>query len=166
MKLSLIWRLLARDWRGGELGILIVALILAVSVIVGISSFVTRLQSALMSESARFLAADLVIVSRSELPREWAEEAAILNLQTTDALGFPSMAVADIDHMAMVSIKAVSDGYPLRGTLQSSAEPYGLLRTDETIPLPGEVWLAPRLFSLLAVESGDEITVGETLLTV
>jgi putative ABC transport system permease protein len=55
---------------------------------------------------------------------------------------------------------------PLRGTLQSSAEPYGLLRTDETIPLPGEVWLAPRLFSLLAVESGDEITVGETLLTV
>ena len=166
MKLSLIWRLLARDWRGGELGILIVALILAVSVIVGISSFVTRLQSALMSESARFLAADLVVVSRSELPSEWAEEAAILNLQATDALGFPSMAVADIDHMAMVSIKAVENGYPLRGTLQWSAEPYGQLRSGATIPLPGQVWLAPRLFSLLAVEPGDQITVGETLLTV
>ena len=80
MKLSLIWRLLARDWRGGELGILIFALVLAVSVIVGISSFVTRLQSALMSESARFLAADLVIVSRSDLPTAWAEEAARLGL--------------------------------------------------------------------------------------
>jgi len=166
MKLSLIWRLLARDWRGGELGILIFALVLAVSVIVGISSFVTRLQSALMSESARFLAADLVIVSRSDLPTAWAEEAARLGLQTSDLLGFPSMAVADIDHMALVSIKAVSDGYPLRGALQWSAEPYGPLRTEGAIPLPGEVWLAPRLFSLLAVESGDQITVGETLLSV
>ena len=53
-------RMLARDWRGGELGILVMALVLAVGVVSGISAFTTRLQSALEQESHRFLAADLV----------------------------------------------------------------------------------------------------------
>ncbi|GIR69762.1 MAG: hypothetical protein CM15mP74_10130 [Halieaceae bacterium] len=40
------------------------------------------------------------------------------------------MTVADPDHMALVSVKAVSDGYPLRGTLQWSSEAYGQLQSD------------------------------------
>ena len=54
-------KMLARDWRGGELGVLLLALILAVGVVSGISAFATRLQSALTQESHRFLAADLVV---------------------------------------------------------------------------------------------------------
>ena len=68
MRQTLTWKLLAREWRSGELGILLLALVLAVSVVVGVSSFVTRLQSALLSESARFLAADMVVVSRTPVP--------------------------------------------------------------------------------------------------
>ena len=47
-------RMLARDWRGGELGILIMALVLAVGVVSGISAFTSRLQNALEQESHRF----------------------------------------------------------------------------------------------------------------
>ena len=52
-------KMLARDWRGGELGVLVMALVLAVGVVSGISAFTTRLQNALEQESHRFLAADL-----------------------------------------------------------------------------------------------------------
>lgn len=163
---SLSWRLLAREWRSGELGILLAALVLAVSVVVGVSSFVDRLQSALLSESARFLAADMVVVSRTPIPEEWIDQAEQMTLQTSLGVGFPSMAVADVDHMALVSVKAVSAGYPLRGELLWSDEAYGDILRDGAIPEQGEVWLAPRLFALLGLTTGDTLMVGEASLTV
>ena len=48
---TLTGKFLLRDWRSGELSILLLALVLAVSVVVGISGFVSRLQGALLSES-------------------------------------------------------------------------------------------------------------------
>ena len=166
MTRTLTWKFLLRDWRSGELSILLMALVLAVCVVVGISGFVSRLQVALLSESARFLAADAVIVSRTELPEAWTNEAKRLGLKTSASLGFPSMAVADIERMTLVSVKAVSAGYPLKGNLQWSVDPYGAVQSDGAIPLPGEIWLAPRLFSLLEVTSGETITVGERKLTI
>ena len=163
---SLSWRLLAREWRSGELGILLAALVLAVSVVVGVSSFVDRLQSALLSESARFLAADMVVVSRTPIPEEWIDQAEQMTLQTSLGVGFPSMAVADADHMALVSVKAVSAGYPLRGELLWSGEAYGDILRDGAIPEQGEVWLAPRLFALLGLTTGDTLMVGEASFTV
>ena len=163
---SLSWRLLAREWRSGELGILLAALVLAVSVVVGVSSFVDRLQSALLSESARFLAADMVVVSRTPIPEEWIDQAEQMTLETSLGVGFPSMAVADVDHMALVSVKAVSAGYPLRGELLWSDEAYGDILRDGAIPEQGEVWLAPRLFALLGLTTGDTVMVGEASLTV
>lgn len=91
-----------RDWRSGELGILLLALVLAVSVVVGISSFVTRLQSALLSESARFLAADMVVISRTPVSADWSEHAQSLGLIISESMGFPSMAVADGERMSLV----------------------------------------------------------------
>ena len=166
MTSGLSWKLLSREWRSGELGILLLALIMAVSVVVGVSSFVSRLQSALLSESARFLAADMVLVSRTPVSDEWVQEAEAQGLTTSSGVGFPSMAVADIDHMALVSIKAVSTGYPLRGDLKWSREPYGEVIAEGSIPAAGEVWLAPRLFALLNVSMGDQILVGEAELQV
>ena len=166
MTSGLSWKLLSREWRSGELGILLLALVMAVSVVVGVSSFVSRLQSALLSESARFLAADMVLVSRTPVSDEWVQEAESQGLVTSLGVGFPSMAVADIDHMALVSIKAVSTGYPLRGDLRWSREPYGEVIAEGSIPAVGEVWLAPRLFALLDVSLGDQILVGEAELRV
>ncbi|MEM8659469.1 MAG: ABC transporter permease, partial [Pseudomonadota bacterium] len=107
-------KMLARDWRGGELGVLLLALILAVGVVSGISAFATRLQSALVQESHRFLAADLVARSSRTLPEAWLDEAQLRDIEQATTLTFPSMVFAGEEGMQLVSVKAVSDAYPLR----------------------------------------------------
>ncbi|MDG2494760.1 MAG: FtsX-like permease family protein, partial [Luminiphilus sp.] len=158
--------LLLRDWRGGELGVLLSALLLAVSVVVGISAFVNSLQSALVSESLRFLAADRVIRSSQAIPNEWTARAELDGLRVAQTLGFPSMAVTESDKLYLASIMAVSSGYPLRGELLASETPYGEVRSDVGVPKPGETWLAPRLFALLEVKPGDRVWVGDKALVV
>ena len=159
-------RFLGRDWRGGELGVLLSALILAVAVVVGISAFVSRLQGALLSESARFLAADLVVSSATEPPDEWLMQAQAEALSVSQTLAFPSMLVGEGDDMVMVSVKAVAPAYPLKGTLQISDNAFSEVRTASDIPALGEIWLAPRLFALMDLSPGDTVMVGEAALRV
>jgi putative ABC transport system permease protein len=109
--------MLARDWRGGELGVLVMALVLAVGTVAGISAFTTRLQSALEQESHRFLAADAVVRSSRDLPEAWLREARGRGLRLARTLSFPSMVYAGEEAMYLASVKAVSDEYPLRGEL-------------------------------------------------
>ena len=158
--------LLLRDWRGGELGVLLSALLLAVSVVVGISAFVNSLQSALVSESLRFLAADRVIRSSQAIPNEWTARAELDGLRVAQTLGFPSMAVTESDKLYLASIMAVSSGYQLRGELLASETPYGEVRSDVGVPKPGETWLAPRLFALLEVKPWDRVWVVDKALVV
>ncbi len=159
-------RMLARDWRGGELGVLVAALVLAVAVVSGISAFTTRLQTALEQESHRFLAADRVVRSGSEMPAEWTVEAGRLGLRTARTLTFPSMVYAGEEDMVLASVKAVSAGYPLRGELRYSEQPFGAVLTATSGPEPGTVWLDSRLFPLLDVDIGDRVAVGEAEFTV
>jgi putative ABC transport system permease protein len=154
-------RMLARDWRGGELGVLVLALILAVGMVSGISAFTTRLQNALVQESHRFLAADTVVSSGRALPQEWLQEAESRGVQHALTLLFPSMVYAGEDNMYLASIKAVSDAYPLRGELTYSIESFGAVLPTRSGPARGEVWLDSRLFPLLEVAVGDQITIGE-----
>lgn len=159
-------RLLLRDWRGGELGILVAALVLAVTVVVGISVFVARLQSALESGSSRLLAADMVVSSTRELPGGWLVAADQQGLAVSTTTEFSSMVYTDRDAMVLSSVKAVADSYPLRGQLLASVDPFGPIDTVTAGPGPGEAWLAPRLFALLDVQIGDRVYVGELALRV
>ena len=154
-------RMLARDWRGGELGVLVMALVLAVGVVSGISAFTSRLQSALVQESHRFLAADTVVSSGRPLPEEWLQQAEEDGLQQAVTLSFPSMVYAGEDNMYLASIKAVSDAYPLRGELTFGMQPFGEVVPAMTGPRRDEVWLDSRLFSLLDVAVGEQVTIGE-----
>ncbi len=154
-------RMLARDWRGGELGVLVLALVLAVGMVSGISAFTTRLQSALEQESHRFLAADLVVSASRLPPAEWLTEAEQRGLARAQTLMFPSMVHAGDEAMSLASIRAVSDAYPLRGELTVSREAFGEAETAVRGPGRGEVWLDSRLFPLLGIAIGDTVTVGE-----
>ena len=157
----IVWRMLLRDWRGGELGVLLAALVIAVAIVSGISAFTTRLQGSLEQESHRFLAADLVVRSSRAAPDEWVDEALDRNLDWARSLTFPSMVFAGEEEAYLASVKAVSSAYPLRGTLLMSDEPFGDPREAPSGPMPGQVWLDSRLFPLLDVAIGGTVSIGD-----
>ncbi|MFM1896430.1 MAG: hypothetical protein RLZZ385_1504, partial [Pseudomonadota bacterium] len=157
--------LLWRDWQGGELKLLFLALVMAVTSVSGIALFTDRLEKALLLESANMLAADRVLSGRQQPPREWLAEAEARGLRTAETLSFTSMAFSD-DGQMLVGAKAVSDGYPLRGEVIVAERPF----TDGVPiaggPAPGEVWLESRVLPALQIAVGDTVYVGEAALRV
>jgi len=154
-----------RDLRAGEMGLLLVALLVAVGTVTSISLFVDRLHQALLSESANFLAADRQISSSQEIPETFRIAARERNLEVSETLVFPSMVFAG-DTNQLVSVKAVDGAYPLRGELIISDVPFERGYPTEAVPPAGEVWLDSRLFPALGVALGESIEVGLAKLTI
>src|SRR5690606_31649332 len=116
---SYLWpglRALRRDWRSGELRLLLLALILAVSAVTAVGFLADRLDRALQRDSGQLLGGDLAIDADAPIPPEFLQEAAERRLQTVQTLQFPSMASSG-DNTQLVALKAVTDLYPLRGEL-------------------------------------------------
>lgn len=162
---GLALRLLWRDWRGGEIRLLFIALVMAVTSVTGIALFTDRLEKALLLESANILAADRVLISRQPPPEVILDYAESLGLRTARVLSFTSMAFSETGNM-LVAAKAVSSAYPLRGEVIIADEPFIRGYPIESGPPPGEVWLESRALSALSIDVGDSVFVGEAELTV
>ena len=156
---SLALKLLWRDWRAGELTLLLASLVIAVSTVTTVSLFVDRLQQALLTESATFLAADKVISSDEPIDTEIVDYATSLGLRTSETLGFLSMVFSE-ERAQFTSVKAVDRHYPLRGKLIAGDEPFVRGAPVDTGPAPGEIWIESRLFPSLDVAPGDLLDVG------
>ncbi|MEE4361363.1 MAG: FtsX-like permease family protein [Pseudomonadales bacterium] len=161
MPLRLLWR----DWKGGELTLLLIALVLAVTTVSGIAIFVDRLQRALILESSAFLAADRVIEGNREIPDAWEARARAMGLATARTATFSSMVFAG-DWNQLVSVKAVSPGYPLRGVLKIADTAFVPGEATERLPEPGEVWIDGRLLPSLDVAIGEALEVGNSALRI
>ncbi len=121
--------------------------------------FADRIQSTLLRQGSSLLGGDLMMSADHALPAAFAPEAARRGLVTVPVLEFPSM-VMHGNAGQLCDIRAVVPGYPLRGRLHVAATPYAVEQEASGVPAPGEVWIAPRLATLLAVEVGDSLTVG------
>ncbi len=163
--LPLALRLLWRDWQGGELRLLFVALVLAVTSVTGIALFTDRLESALLLESANMLAADRIVSGRGDLPEEVLLEGQDRGLRTATTLSFTSMVFSDADNL-LVAAKAVSENYPLRGEVIIAEQAFIRGTPVTSGPPPGEAWLESRALPALGIEVGDSVFVGEAELRV
>ncbi len=163
--LRLARKLMWRDWRGGELRLLFLALVMAVTSVTGIALFTDRLQQALLLESANMLAADRVLSGREPAPEAWLDEARIRGLRTAEIVAFSSMAFSDTGNV-LVAAKAVSDSYPLRGHMQVADRPFAAGQAVEGGPAPGEVWVESRVVPALEIDMGGTVHVGEASFTV
>ena len=169
MTLSLVLKFAMRDWRAGELRLLIAALLVAVGSVSAITLFVDRLQRAIEEESTSFLGADRVISGSREIPERFREAARDAGLTLADVISFNSMVFADAsgsDRNQLAAVKAVAPGYPLRGVARIASEPFARGEPTARVPDVGEVWMDSRLFPALGVAVGDRVAVGYAEFTV
>ena len=157
--LPLASRLLMREWRAGELRVMLLALLIAVLVSTAISFFTDRLQGGMATRAAEFLGADMRISSRDPIPEELLQQAINNNLQHTDLVDFSSVTSSETE-MQLSSIKAVTPGYPLRGEVRTSQQAFGPEEVAEGIPDSGTLWVEPRLLNVLELEVGDQLEIG------
>jgi putative ABC transport system permease protein len=161
--------MLFRSWRGGELGLILWALVLAVAVVTSVSLLAERIERALTQESSSFLAADLVVRSSKDVPAEWLDEANKRDLHTARMISFASIVFFG-DDLHLASIKAVEPAYPLRGTIKRSLIPFSrdpnVIESVDFGPAEGEVWVDARLLPLLNVNLGDSIDLGDQSLKI
>jgi putative ABC transport system permease protein len=164
-ELRLSLRLLGREARSGELTLILLSLILAVTVSTAIALFSQRLDLAMKANANDMLGADLRISSSSALSEAWRTTAAELSLSQARTMSFPSVVLAG-NEMTLAAIKAVDDGYPLRGELLVQQDSQAQAEQQTSGPQPGEAWVEQRLLSLLNIELGADIEVGASRLKV
>ena len=164
-RLGLALRLLKRDASSGELTLLVLALIIAVTSSTAISLFADRMHRTMSTQAAEFLAADLVITSSSIIPEEWVRKAEELGLQRARTAEFSTVLIEN-DELLLAGVKAVSNLYPLRGELKTTQTDFEQETVQQSGPNQGEVWIDSRVLAMLKLAVGDELTVGETPLTV
>ncbi len=169
--LSLGWRNLWRDFRSGELNLLIVSVVLAVAALSAVGFFSDRLQAGLWRDARQLLGGDAVVVSDKPTAENFQKKAQSLGLTTNATLSFPSMARADDakgGETKLVALKAVSQGYPLRGQMSLLSLPPGdaanaqpTTRLTREVPQPGQAWVDAALLEVLNLQMGDAIWLGD-----
>lgn len=164
-RLILAIRLLFRDARSGELSILVLALIIAVTSSTAISLFADRLHRTMSGQAADFLAADLVITTPALIPQQWINKAKSLNLEQARTAEFSTVLIEN-DELLLSGIKAVSSKYPLRSYLKTTSSDYSEESIKHQGPIAGEAWADKRVLSALKLKPGDTLIVGEKKLTV
>ncbi|HUL91420.1 MAG TPA: FtsX-like permease family protein [Burkholderiales bacterium] len=161
----LAFRMLLRDWRAGELRVLALALLLAAGSVSSVAFFADRIRQALTREAHQVLGADVLLSADHPWSAEFREAMARLGLRQAESVSFVSMARAG-DEAQLAAVKAVSQGYPLRGKLRTAP---GLNAADgdaDGVPPGGSVWLDERMMAALKLKGGDAIELGRARLRV
>ena len=158
-------RMLRRDWRSGELAVLAVAIVVAVTCFTAVAFFTDRIGQALKFQASELIGADLRVAMDHPIRDELLHQAQTLGLTTAETQQFRSMVLAG-DNSMLAEIKAVSDSYPLRGRLRISDQAYITDHVTQDIPPQGEVWVEPRLLTTLKLNVGDVLQVGVSKLRI
>ncbi|MBK8288031.1 MAG: hypothetical protein IPK95_04830 [Cellvibrionales bacterium] len=163
-RIPLAWKMLLREWRGGELGLLFASLVLGVTLVTGISLFAERLQKALVGEASVYLGADRVLQVADPVNPDWLEAAQQQGLSIARTTLFPTMIYpvsADSDRAVLSALKAVSAGYPLHGDL-ALRDGNDQLETVQHGPTKGMAWVDSNILAQLDIKIGEPVDIGNS----
>ena len=158
-------RTLAREWRSGELGVLLLALTVAVAALTGVGFLVSRISAAVALQASEVLAADIRLGSPQPLAQDYFSEAARRGLRSARTTGLLSV-VFNGDASQLTAVAAVSEGYPLRGRVLLADEPFAKGTPGTGMPRPGEVWPDSKLLAAIGARVGSKLSIGSATFTV
>ena len=159
MSFKLAWQQLLSQYKSGDLRVLLLALVLAVTSITAVNFFTNRIALHLNGEGGLLLGGDLVVISDHALPNSYNESAKQYGLQTTATEEFSSMAIKG-EKNQLAEVKVLSDGFPLRGDLGVQFSQNSAAQSIKKIPNKGEVWVEPRLANAINIKLGDKLELG------
>lgn len=140
--------------------VVVFALALAVAAVSGVGFFTERVGGALAARADTMLGGDMLLSDDHPLAAEVSAEISRLGIYAVSILNFPSVALSEDDRSALISVKVVEQGYPLRGELVSRSARIGGTPISGEVPGPGEFWVEDRLLGELGVNLGDTLLVG------
>ncbi len=152
---------LVRDARGGELGVLFGALVIAVAALTAVGFFTSRVAQGMRQQAGAVLAADLKLESGRplEIDGDYGREARRRGLAVAGLVSFASVVYAGETNQ-LTSVLGVSADYPLRGQVRLATAPFAPGTPVRGIPLRGEAWADPRLLARLGVPVGGTLVLG------
>ncbi|MDP2787145.1 MAG: FtsX-like permease family protein [Pseudomonadota bacterium] len=164
--ISLALRLLLREWRAGEMRVVLLAVALAVASLTAVRYFADRVEQALGREANTLLAADLALVSDHPPDSAFAQAAEARGLRSSQTTTFLSMVLAnghggdaapENGRNAAVPVPSPPTPLPLAGEgrfERRSRDVHviernlltGIKAVAPGYPLRGELRIAPQLF--------------------
>ena len=142
----------------GDLLILFLSIVLAVTSISSVGFLGDRLQSSMQMQASSILGADLVLRSPSKIDSKYLDLAAANDLDSAEMSTFLSMVITEDDNL-LASIKAVTESYPLRGELKI-VNFQGAKIKHSGSPMPGNIWIEKKLSETLELMELDKVSIG------
>ena len=142
----------------GDLLILFLSIVLAVTSISSVGFLGDRLKSSMQMQASSILGADLVLRSASKIDSKYLDLAAANDLDSAEMSTFLSMIITEDDNL-LTSIKAVTASYPLRGELKI-VNSQGTKIKHFGSPEPGNIWIERKVLETLELMELDKVSIG------
>jgi len=124
------------------------SVVITISIVAASQLFTQRISLLLDHQAAELLAADLLISSSDKLPPGFQQLAQQHGLTTATTVSLRTAIFID-DEAQLIELKAVSENYPLRGTLERKYSLLGESTKIEQGPQPGEIWIDSKIAAQL-----------------
>jgi len=105
------------------------------------------------------LAADVRLGSPQPVNKQYFEEAKRRGLSTASSTALLSV-VFNGERSQLTNLRAVTDGYPLRGRVLIADEAFAVGRQAHAIPPPGEIWPDSKLLTAIDLHVGSQVSIG------
>jgi putative ABC transport system permease protein len=135
--------------------LMLIATVITIAIVSASQLITQRISVLLDRQASELLAADLVVISNQPFIEDYGQQARGIGLQVSMITSLTTAIFID-DDAQLIELKAVDQSYPLRGQLETASDLVGEKHKPDRGPAVGEVWLDPKLNSLL----GDRVTLG------